>query len=59
LTDYPKSGALRPALGAHVRICVVSPYVVIYEHIEADDTVMIMHIAHGRRKITRKFLRGK
>jgi plasmid stabilization system protein ParE len=43
----------------HVRICVVSPYVVIYEHIEAEDTVMIMRIAHGRRKITRKFLRSK
>lgn len=59
LTDYPKSGALRPPLGMHIRICVVSPYVVIYEHIEADDTVVIMRIVHGRRKITRKFLRGK
>ncbi len=59
LADYPKSGALRPALGMHVRICVVAPYVVIYEHIESDDTVMIMRIAHGRRKITREFLRDK
>lgn len=59
LSDHPKSGAPRPSLGAPVRICVVSPYVVIYEHIEADDTVTIMRIAHGRRKITRKFVRGK
>jgi len=59
LSDHPKSGVRRPALGTHIRICVLSPYVVIYEHIEADDTVMIMRIAHGHRKITRKFLRGK
>ena len=59
LGNHPKSGAPRPALGAHVRICVVSPYVVIYEHIEADDTVTIMRVAHGRRKITREFLRSK
>jgi toxin ParE1/3/4 len=58
LSNHPKSGAPRPSLGTHVRICVVSPYVVIYEHIEADDTVAIMRLAHGRRKIGRKFLRG-
>ena len=59
LSDHPESGAPRPRLGKQVRICVVSPYVVIYQHIEADDTVTIMRIAHGRRKITRKFVRGK
>lgn len=59
LASHPQSGAPRPALGAHVRICVVSPYVVIYEYIETNDTVMIMRIAHGRRKITRKFARGR
>ena len=58
LSNHPKSGAPRPSFGTHVRICVVSPYVVIYEHIEADDTVAIMRLAHGRRKIGRKFLRG-
>jgi toxin ParE1/3/4 len=59
LSDHPKSGAPRPALGRYVRICVVLPYIVIYEHIEADDTVTIMRIAHGRRKITRQFVRGR
>jgi toxin ParE1/3/4 len=57
LADYPLSGAPRPHLGKQVRICVVSPYILFYEYIEAEDTVMIMRIAHGRRKITRKFLR--
>lgn len=59
LADHPQSGAPRPRLGKDVRICVVSPYILFYEHAEADDTVTIMRIAHGRRKITRKFVRGK
>jgi len=58
LARYPDSGAPRPKLGAHVRISAVSPYVVIYEHIEDDDVVMIMRIIHGRRNITRKLVRG-
>ncbi len=58
LAEYPQSGAPRPRLGKHVRICVVSPYIIFYEHAEAVSEVTIMRIAHGRRKVTRKFLRG-
>jgi toxin ParE1/3/4 len=58
LADYPKSGAPRLRLGRRVRICVVSPYIVFYEHFETQNEVVIMRVAHGRRKITRKFLRG-
>jgi plasmid stabilization system protein ParE len=58
LADYHQSGAPRPRLGEHVRICVVSPYTIFYEHAEGDDEVMIMRIAHGRRKVSRRFLRG-
>jgi len=57
LAEFPDSGARRPILGPRVRICVVSPYIVIYEHMEADDTVVVLRIVHGRRKIRRKFLR--
>ncbi len=57
LAEFPDSGARRPVLGPRVRVCVVSPYVVIYEHMEADDTVVVLRIVHGRRKIRRKFLR--
>ncbi len=57
LAQFPDSGSPRPKLGAYVRISVVSPYVVIYEHVEDDDVVMIMRIVHGRRKITRRLLR--
>jgi toxin ParE1/3/4 len=58
LAYKPESGSPRYALGRHIRMCVVSPYVIIYEYIESDDTVMIMRIVHGRRNITRRFLRG-
>ena len=58
LADYPQSGAPRPRLGEHVRICVVSPYTIFYEYAEGDDEVIIMRIAHGRRKVSRRFLRG-
>jgi toxin ParE1/3/4 len=56
LTRYPASGAPRPAIGSNIRICVVSPYVVIYEHDPSQDTVTIFRIVHGRRKITGEML---
>jgi toxin ParE1/3/4 len=56
LTHHPASGAPRPAIGPHVRIGIVSPYIVIYEHDAAQDTVTIFRIVHGRRKITGKML---
>jgi toxin ParE1/3/4 len=59
LTRHPESGAPRPAMGRHVRISIVSPYVVIYEHVAAEDTVTILRIAHGRRNITRSFVKGR
>jgi toxin ParE1/3/4 len=58
LARYPDSGAPRPKLGAHVRISAVSPYVVIYEHVEDDDVVIILRVVHGRRNITRELVRG-
>ena len=59
LERFPDSGAPRPKLGAYVRIAVVSPYVIIYEHMDDDDVVTIMRLVHGRRKITRRTLRGE
>ena len=58
LADYPDSCPLRPKLGAHIRLGVVLPYHVFYRHIEGDDTVSILRVIHGRRKTTRKLLRG-
>jgi toxin ParE1/3/4 len=56
LIDHPASGARRPAIGPHIRIGIVSPYVVIYEHDPAQNTVTIFRVVHGRRKITGKML---
>jgi plasmid stabilization system protein ParE len=55
LGDFPDSGSPRPALGASVRIAVVYPFVVIYEH--TDGIVTIFRILHAKRDITRDLLR--
>jgi plasmid stabilization system protein ParE len=54
LADFPDSGSPRPALGVSVRIGVVYPFVVIYEHV--DEVVTIFRILHGKRDITRNLL---
>jgi toxin ParE1/3/4 len=56
LADFPDSGAPRPNVGPTIRIGIVSPYIVIYRYTEADSTVMVLRIVHGRRKITGKLL---
>ncbi|HEY5225999.1 MAG TPA: type II toxin-antitoxin system RelE/ParE family toxin [Methylovirgula sp.] len=58
LADHPDSGPLRPILGSHIRIGVVFPYIVIYRHVEGADTVSLIRVLHGRRRFTRKLLRG-
>ena len=57
LADFPDSGAPRPAIGPDIRIGIVAPYVVIYRHMPADDTVIVLRIVHGRRKISGKLLK--
>lgn len=59
LAVYPSSGAPRPALGRHVRIGLVSPYVVAYRHVPDSDLVGVIRVVHGRRHITHKLLRGE
>jgi toxin ParE1/3/4 len=52
LGAHPGIGAPRPALGRNIRIGIVSPYIVIYRHTDADDTVTVLRVVHGRRRIT-------
>jgi toxin ParE1/3/4 len=59
LTDHPASGPSRPMLGPDIRIGVVSPYIVIYRHTEADDTVTVMRLIHGRREISEQLITGR
>ena len=59
LIAFPESGAPRPSIGKRVRIGVIWPYVVLSEYTPATDTVTILRIVHGRRKITGKMLLSK
>ena len=56
LADHPAIGAPRSALGQNIRIGIVTPYIVIYRHTKDDDTVTVLRIVHGRRRITGKLL---
>src|SRR5438132_4650942 len=56
LAAHPDSGPPRPALGVNVRIGIVAPYIVIYDHEPRSDTLTVLRIVHGRRKITGKLL---
>lgn len=57
LAAHPDSGPPRSALGRDIRIGVVSLYIIIYGRTEANDTVTIFRVVHGRRRITGKLLR--
>ena len=56
LAVHPGIGASRPALGRDIRIGIVSPYIVIYRHTQADDTVIVLRGVHSRRRITGRLL---
>jgi toxin ParE1/3/4 len=56
LTDQPDTGPPRRALGPNVRIGIVPPYIVIYDHEPAANLVTVLRIVHGRRRITGKLL---
>lgn len=58
LAEFPDSGAPRAKLGRNIRISVISPYIILYRHAEADDLVIVLRLLHGRRKISGKMLRG-
>ena len=57
LSDFPKTGSLRPELGHAVRIKIQYPYLIVYENAESG-IVQILRVLHGRRLITSKTIRG-
>ncbi len=57
LALYPESCPRRPRLDPAARTAIVSPYVVLYTYTMADDTVTIVRVVHGHRRITRKLFR--
>jgi toxin ParE1/3/4 len=52
LAAHPAIGPRRPALGPDIRIGIVSPYIVIYRFTDDDNTVTVLRVVHGRRRIT-------
>ena len=56
LAEHPDRGPPRPALGPHIRIGIVPPYIVIYEHEEGAEELTVLRIVHRRRKITGRLL---
>jgi toxin ParE1/3/4 len=54
--DHPDGGPARPRLGAGVRIVIVQPYPVFYEHDRSAGSLTVLRILHGRRRITRPSL---
>jgi toxin ParE1/3/4 len=58
LGDFPGSGSPRPALGDHIRIAIIAPYILIYEHERGSEQLAILRVIHGRRHITGRLLAG-
>ena len=54
--DHPAIGAPHPGLGHAIRIGIVSPYIILYRYSAGDDTVTVLRIVHGRRRIAGKLL---
>jgi toxin ParE1/3/4 len=59
LEQFPGSGPSRSRLGPLSRVAVVSPYVIIYDWGRAADTVIVLRVVRGSRKITRKLAQAK
>ncbi len=59
LETHPASGPRRPALGADIRIGIISPYIVIYRYSPNEGVVTVLRIVDGRRDVTDKLLAGR
>ena len=57
LEDMPGTAAPRPALGPHIRVSIVKPYLIIHEHERGDEELYALRVVHGRRHITASILR--
>jgi toxin ParE1/3/4 len=57
LVQHPAMGAPRPQLGRSARMAIVWPYLLVYDYVGVDDTLTLLRVLHGRRKITPELLR--
>jgi toxin ParE1/3/4 len=56
--ESPGIGAPRRKFGRHVRIRIVGPYLIIYEHQRGEPVAHVLRVVSGSRRITRKFVRS-
>jgi toxin ParE1/3/4 len=59
LAEFPGRGHPRRNLGKNVRIRIVGPFIVIYEHVRGETTMSVLRVLRGRPKITRNVVRGR
>ena len=52
LAHHPESGRRRPDIGPDLRSVLVHPYVLIYSYDPAADTVSVLRVLHGRRRLS-------
>ena len=57
LIDFPETGAARPRLGTGIRIWGVAPYLIFYRYTRNDDTIRVVRLLHGRRRIAERLMR--
>jgi toxin ParE1/3/4 len=53
----PRPARRGKPLGPDAHIAIVYPYVLIYDYVQANDTVTLLRVLHGRRNITRDLLK--
>jgi toxin ParE1/3/4 len=58
IAEFPGGGSPRRKLGRDIRIEIVKPYIVIYEHVRGSVVANVLRVVHGRRRIARKLLRS-
>jgi len=56
LVQFPDSGAPRPELGTDVRVVVVYPYLLLYEHQPRHADLTLLRVLHGKATITAEIL---
>jgi toxin ParE1/3/4 len=58
LAEHPESCEAHPELGAHIRVGVITPYLVIYHYNGTARVVRVIRVLHGRRRVTSGLLHG-
>jgi plasmid stabilization system protein ParE len=56
IQQFPQQCVSKTQLGPHARVCVVYPYLVIYDHLANHNKIVILRILHGRQKLSKRKL---